>query len=180
MHMRVSFLFFALMFFVASQAQSFAPVSSFNNYSNNFLFGNHQYDSAHKKLFVTHYVGASAGYIFFKGGGASYLSAPVTLQLNRQLNNHFYAFGNVSVAPTYVNFNQAFLNTNFNKAGINGFNKANNFGFQTSATLGLMYMNDNKTFSISGGITVERNSFPAYNSNQFQSTNYNNQVNHRQ
>lgn len=169
--MRLTFLLFALIVFAGVQAQSFAPIGSFNNYSNNLLFGRHQYDSTQKKLFVTHYIGASAGYIFFKGGGASYLSAPITYQLNRQLNNNLYAFGNVSVVPTYINFNQAFLNTNFNKVGNNSFYKANNFGLQTSATLGLMYVNNNKTFSISGGITVEHNNL--YYPNQYQATNYN-------
>src|SRR5678815_4571009 len=62
-----------------------------------------------KKWFLTSYSNIGIGFNFFNGGTATVVSAPVGLQLNRQLNNNLYAFTGVSIAPTYVNFNRSFL-----------------------------------------------------------------------
>src|SRR5678815_3126379 len=62
-----------------------------------------------KKWFFTSYSNVGIGFNFFNGGTATVVSAPVGLQLNRQLNNNLYAFTGVSIAPTYVNFNRSFL-----------------------------------------------------------------------
>ena len=61
-----------------------------------------------KKWFLTKYAGISTGFVAFKGGSGTFLSAPVGLQINRQLTNNVYAFAGVSVAPTFFNFNGAF------------------------------------------------------------------------
>ena len=104
--------------------------------------------------------GLSTSFTFFKGGNATIVAAPLGLQLNRRLNDNLYAFANVSVAPAYINFNRSFINTDFNKANQSNPFRSNSFGMYSSASLGLMYINDNKTFSISGSLSVEKNNSP--------------------
>lgn len=113
-----------------------------------------------KKWFVTKYAGISSGFVAFNGGSGTFLSAPVGLQLNRQLTNNTYAFAGVSVAPSFFHFNSAFFQPAGNKQ--NGFMNANNFSVNPAAYIGLMYVNDEKTFSISGSIGVSRNNYNYY------------------
>lgn len=105
----------------------------------------------------------SAGYSFFRGGSFSYLSAPVGLQLNRRLNNNVYAFAGISVNPTYINFNQPVPLSGMNK-GMYGSSMygPQSFGVYPKAELGLMYVNDEKTFSISGSISVQRGGYSVF------------------
>jgi hypothetical protein len=107
-----------------------------------------------KKWFFSKYAGISSGFMAFRGGSSTFLSAPVGLQLYRQLNNNVYAFAGLSVAPSFFNYNSPFYQPAFNKN--NGFMNANNFGVYSSAHMGLMYINDDRTFSISGSIGVGR------------------------
>src|SRR3712207_1698471 len=117
-------------------------------------------DSAFKKKwFVSKYTGLSTSFSFFKGGSASVFSVPVALQLNRRLNNNLYAFAGITAAPSYVNLRSSFLNTDFSKTGRqNSFNQAG-LGLYSRAELGLQYINDDRTFSISGSIGIERSDF---------------------
>jgi len=108
-----------------------------------------------KKWIFTKYASVSTGFMAFKGGSASFLSAPIGVQVTRPLNNNLYAYAGLSVAPTYFNFNSPFFQPGINKS--NGFMNANNFGVYSAAHLGLMYISDDKSFSISGGISVGRN-----------------------
>ncbi len=125
-------------------------------------------DLSNKKWFVSKYVGISTGVVFAGGSTATYISAPIGLQLNRKLNNNLYAFAGVSVAPTYVNFNQAFISGTMPKGfQTNTYMKPGSLGVYTRAELGLMYVNDDKTFSISGSIGIERSSYPVMPYNQF-------------
>ncbi|MEO6329478.1 MAG: hypothetical protein ABIO55_11110 [Ginsengibacter sp.] len=131
--------------------------------------------SAQKKWFVSRAVGVTAGYSFFKGGNARILSVPLSVQLNRRLNNNLYAFANVSVAPSYISFSNAFSNAYPLKANNNNnFFKTGNMGGYSSAALGLMYINDNRTFSISGSIGIEKNNYPVYYYNPANTTRPNN------
>lgn len=98
-------------------------------------------------------------FFFFKGGNATIFSAPLGLQLNRRLNNNLFAFAGVSAAPSYVNFNSSFMNADFNKMNANSSFKSSALGIYSRAELGLQYINDARTFSISGSIGVERSSF---------------------
>jgi len=109
-------------------------------------------NSLQKKWFVSKYAGISTGFMAFKGGSGSFLSAPVGIQLYRRLNDNVYAFAGVSVAPSIFNFNGAFYQPGVNKN--NNFMNANNFGAYSSAHMGLMYINSDRTFSISGSIGV--------------------------
>ena len=157
--MRIIFTFVVMVFATALQAQTTLPGSFSNNtYGNSFAAHKTMYDSgAPKKWFVTSYTGITAGYSFFHGGGASFVAAPISFQLNRRLTNNLYAFAGITAAPTYFNFNRAFLNTDLNKLNApNIFYQPGNFSMYSAATMGLMYINDARTFSVSGSISVER------------------------
>ena len=79
------------------------------------------------------------------------------------MNNNLYAFAAVTVAPSYMNFTNTFLNTNVSKLNQpGGIYKTNAFGAYASANIGLMYVNADKTFSISGSIGIERSSYPVF------------------
>lgn len=99
-----------------------------------------------KKWSITKYVGITAGYSTLMG---SFIFAPVGLQLNRRLTDNVYAFAGVSVAPTLYQFNNAFYQPKT-------FGNSNTLGINPRAELGLMYVNDERTFSISGSIGVSR------------------------
>ncbi len=116
-----------------------------------------------KKWFVSKYASVSAGYSFSRAGSFNYLSAPIGLQLNRKLNNNLYAFAGVSVNPTYFNFNQPIPLSGNNKSFYNSMYGPNSFDIYPRAELGLMYVNDEKTFSISGkSISVQEVDIPPF------------------
>jgi len=113
-----------------------------------------------KKWFLTSYSNIGVGFNFMNGSSATVVSAPVGLQLNRQLNNNLYAFTGVSVAPTYVNFNHSFLSPGITKAYPGNGLRSDYFGLYSSVNMGLMYVNDARTFSISGSVGVSRSTYP--------------------
>lgn len=151
-----------------ADAQTFQRGSFIDNSYRSSLINNiNVNDSAYKKKwFVSKYTGISTGFSFFKGGNASIVSVPVGLQLNRRLNNNLFAFAGVSVAPSYVNFRSSFMNADFNKVNTNNSFRAASLGLYSRAAIGLQYINDERTFSISGSIGVERSDFsmPVYSS----------------
>ena len=120
-----------------------------------------------KKWFVSKWVGISTSFGFFNGGNATMLAVPVGIQLNRRLTNNWYAFAGVSAAPVYTSFNHSFLsstNTKFQQR--NSFLQSNRLDIYSRAELGLMYVNDQKTFSISGSIGIEKSTYPLLPYNQ--------------
>jgi len=149
--MRPLLLFIILLSSLLTEAQ--APKQNFKDSS---------YYTQHvqtKKWFLTSYSNIGIGFNFFNGSTATVVSAPVGLQLNRQLNNNFYAFTGVSLAPTYISFNRSFLSSGIKPHTGNGF-KSDNFELYSSVNMGLMYVNDARTFSISSSIGVARSSYP--------------------
>jgi hypothetical protein len=148
-----------------SQAQSYLPGSFIDyNYRGNRFNNFNTNDSlvAQKKWSLNKYSGISTSFTGWKGGYATVIAAPVGLQLNRRITDNVYAFAGVSVAPSYINFHQSFMNADFNKANGNSrFYKTNSFGLPARAELGLGYTNDERTFSISGSIGIERNTYPS-------------------
>jgi len=147
---------------VAVKAQAPLTFGAMNGTQPYFSHFNQVADSgAHKKKwFFTKYAALSTGFMVFNGGSGTFVSAPVGLQLNRQLNNNVYAFAGVSVAPTYFNFNSSFYQPGINKS--NSFLNGNRFDVNPSAYVGLMYINNDKSFSISGSIGVSRRSYNGY------------------
>ncbi|MEO5999379.1 MAG: hypothetical protein ABIN89_21480 [Chitinophagaceae bacterium] len=174
--MRTIILIALMMVVTTLKAQTYLPGSFFNNgyrgsLTNNFHLGD---SSSANKWFVSKYSAISSSFTFFRGGNATILSAPMGFQLNRRLNNNLYAFAGVSLAPAYVNFNRAFMANNFNKQNQNNsLFKSGNLGLYSRAELGLQYINDEKTFSISGSIGVERNTYPVLPYYQLNNTNSN-------
>jgi hypothetical protein len=158
--MRIFFLSISLFFFVSVKAQPFIsgqagvkPAVSNNSNAHETVFK--------QKWFFSTYQTLSTSISFFKGGHASVFSAPMGLQLNRRINNNWYAFANVTVAPSYISIYPSYL-TSFNKnPGKSSFNQ-NSFRLYPAASLGLMYVNDAKTFSISGSISAEKSVYPAF------------------
>ena len=108
-----------------------------------------------KKWIFSKYASISTGFIGFNGGSGYFLSAPIGVQVTRPLSNNLYAYAGLSVAPTYFNFNSPFFQPGINKN--NNFMNQNQFGVYSAAHMGLMYISDDKSFSISGGISVGRN-----------------------
>jgi hypothetical protein len=159
--MRTSILIVFLFIANVTQAQTVPPVGLLNDVQypslNNLPVQN---NNPQKKWSFSRYTGISTSVAFFKGGNATIISAPIGLQLNRRLTNNWYAFANAAIAPSYINFNQSFLGTNIKTGQKNGVYNANGLNLFSSASLGLMYVNDAKTFSISGSISVEKSSYP--------------------
>ncbi|MEO7768312.1 MAG: hypothetical protein ABIS01_12830 [Ferruginibacter sp.] len=158
------FISVALILFASTvNAQTIFP-GSFAGYTQRGAFANNIQlnDSiANKKWSFNRYSGISTSFSFFNGGNATIVSVPVGLQLNRRLNNNLYAFANVAVAPSYINFNRSFITADISKTNQHkGFARSNGLGVYSGASLGLMYVNDAKTFSISGSISMERSNYP--------------------
>jgi len=159
MNRREKLVLLLLLSFISMKAESQLIYNGMNiAQRNTFSPLNTMSDSsmARSKWSLYKYAEVSLGYGFFNGGGASYFSAPVGLQLNRRLNNNLYAFAGISAAPTYVNFSRSFINTDINKMN------TNNLYMYSRFEAGLMYINDAKTFSISGSISVDRTNYPVY------------------
>lgn len=131
------------------------------------------------KWFVNRYSGISTTFTAWKGGFASIIAAPVGIQLNRRLNNNLYAFASVTAAPSYINFRQNFVKQDFGKSSYNNsfIGRTNNFSLYSRADIGVMYVNDQRTFSISGSIGVERSNYPFPAGMQMNSLQMNNRWN---
>ena len=136
---------------------------------------NHLSDNANRKWFATRYSSISTSAGFYNGGIVTIFNAPIGLQLNRKLNNNWYAFAGISATPLLINFNQSFNSVNTNKLmQSNRLYSTNNFNIFPKAELGLMYINDQKTFSISGSISVEKSNYYFAPGNQFSTMRPNN------
>ena len=164
--MRIFFLILTSISFLSPKAQTHLPVSSMNFMPwQPFPIYNTLNDSSHlnQKWYFSRYAGVSAGFTFFNGGGATYLSAPVGLQLNHPLNNNLIAFAGISAAPTFFSFSHSFTDPAFYKSYPGSYlPNTYSFGMNSRVEMGLMYVNDAKTFSISGSVGIERNSYPVY------------------
>jgi len=116
-----------------------------------------------QKWYFSKYAGISAGFGFFNAGSSTYISAPVGLQLNHPLNNNLIAFAGISAAPTFFSFSHSFTDPTLNKYYPGSYlPNTYSFGMNSRVEMGLMYINDAKTFSISGSIGVERSSYPIF------------------
>ncbi len=163
--MRISLVFALLVTFLCSRGQTlFQPatlnyspmgISPFTPLLNS--------KSIDKKWSFNSYAGIATGLILSNRVSGSFVAAPMGLQVSRRLNNNLYAIGGISVAPTYQNFNRSFFNTNLRQTpfGPHAIN-TQGFGLSSRMEAGLMYINDERTFSIGGSIIVERQDFPGY------------------
>src|SRR5688572_19672136 len=107
-----------------------------------------------KKWFTTASVGVSAGFAGGSGGQGSFLAVPLSIQINRRINNNLYAYAGIGIAPGYSNFNNNFLTAHpYSSPFQNGSYQGYRPGMYSNATMGLFYINDSKTFSISGSVS---------------------------
>lgn len=170
--MRLIIVLAAIVVSTTIKAQS--PAFGYNNFMQRPLFNRtlNFSDSSfnQKKWFFTKYSGVSTSFSFFKGGNATVVAVPVGIQLNRRLNDNLFAFAGVNAAPAYINFQQAFFNNNIKGIQNKYSFDQHNLGLYSRAEVGLMYVNDAKTFSISGSFGVETNNYPYpyYRSNNVQ------------
>lgn len=137
------------------RAQTVFPHDSYNRlyHSNLAALGDSLPSS---KWSLNKYSYLVSAFSVYRGGSATMLAAPIGIQLNRKLTNNLYAFAGVSVAPTFSNFSRSFV------AGTNKGNPFGNYwqpGLYSRAELGLQYVNDERTFSISGSIGVQRGGY---------------------
>lgn len=66
-------------------------------------------------------------------------------------------------APSFYSFGPAFTNPLMNSSYPGNYlSNPYSFGINTGIEMGLMYINDARTFSISGSIGIERDSYPVY------------------
>jgi hypothetical protein len=168
--MRIILFILASLSFLSPKAQVPLPIGSFNYaiwqpFPNYILPGGGV--QLNQKWYFSQYAGISAGTSFFNGGSVTFLSVPVTFQLNHPLNNNLIAFAGISAGPSVYSFSRSFMDPVRNQSYPGGsWSNGYGFGMNTSVQMGLMYTNDAKTFSISGSIGVERGSYPVYPSNR--------------
>jgi len=169
--MRGIFVLLMVFFAVSVKSQTAFSGSYFNRMQQPFASNPILNDSLpEKKWFLTSSVGFSSSVIFSRGNSAFVQSVPFSFQLNRKLNNNWYAFAALTAAPSYVNFNQSFLSANPAKSlPNNSYLNNNQFALYGRAEAGLMYVNDKKTFSITGSIIVEKTNDPFLPYNQMDS-----------
>lgn len=157
-------IIFASVSFLSTRAQTTLPLNRLD-YMQWRPSPNQSFDlgAAGQKWHLQKYAALSAGTVLF-GGSASYISAPVGLQLTRRLNNNLYGFAGASVAPTFFSFSRLYNDPGF-KPAYPGFQNGYGLGLRSRVEAGLMYINDDRTFSISGSIGIERSSYPVHPSN---------------
>ena len=159
--MRILLTVLVSMTFLLTKAQSHLPINTwapgYTQWQPFVPYPTADSGNLHPHWQVRTFASLSAGYMFFGGGGMSYVSAPAGVIAYRPLTNNVTAFGSVSAAPVMFNVNSY--------PGNNAY-RPYNVGVNASIQGGLIYTNDAKTFSISGGVGVERGSYPAYPTNR--------------
>jgi hypothetical protein len=164
--MRIILTILTLSAFLSTKAQSHLPVSSMN-FSQSLFFPGYQFigdsNQLNQKWYFSKYAAISTGAVFYNGGGGTFLSAPIGLQLNHPINNNLIAFAGISAAPTFFNYNSLYTDPAFNKSYPGNYmSNPYGFGMNSRVDIGLMYINDARTFSISGSIGVDRGTYPVY------------------
>jgi hypothetical protein len=166
--MRIILAIAASIVFLSAKAQTHLPISQLG-YEQWVPFPDHHLladsNSSGHKWRLTHYAGFSAGTIFW-AGSTGFISVPVGLQLSRPLNKNLYAFAGVSAAPVFFSFNRLYTQPATDPSYPGHPSMGNGFGLNSRVEAGLMYINDAKTFSISGSIGVDRASYPVYPTNR--------------
>ncbi|MET0242040.1 MAG: hypothetical protein ABW174_01170 [Flavitalea sp.] len=155
---------------ISAKAQFIAPAGIFPGQTSSLANFSRLTDSASlsKKWSVNKYAAFSAGYMFTGAGSASVMSIPLGLQVTRRITNNLFAFAGVAVAPVYFNPTGMPLsgNTGKNYPGYN-LSVPNRFGGYAGVDAGFMYVNDERTFSISGSVNFGRSTYPVYPYSQF-------------
>ncbi|WP_207492289.1 hypothetical protein [Aridibaculum aurantiacum] len=151
--MRLILSFTLLFAFTFANAQSFRAPAYRTNLENFRLNDS----TVQKKWFVSSYSAVTASFIGFRGGSASIVSAPLGMQINRVLDKNFSAFAGVAIVPSMITFNHGF-SSDATKGFSNSFMSMNptRLAVNPAAYAGLSFTNDERTFQISGGISVQQ------------------------
>ena len=164
--MRTLLAIFASISFLSLKAQTHLPISQLGYSQGLFSPRYDQFLDTDHKWHLTKYAGLSAGSVFYPGN-TSFLAVPIGLQLSRPLNKNVYAFAGISATPVFFSTNRLLTYPSINHSyPVNPFSNGYGFGSNTRVEMGLMYINDAKTFSISGSVGIDRNSYPVYPSNK--------------
>ncbi len=121
-----------------------------------------------QKWQIRPYASLSLGYLFLNGGGSSYLGAQTGVALIHPLTKNVSAFAGVSATPTIFSINRLYTDPALGSP--NSFTRPYNLSLNTGIQAGLNYTNDDKTFSISGSVGIERGSNPYYPVNRTSTT----------
>jgi hypothetical protein len=163
--MRILLTILVLIIFLSTRAQSHLPINTlgfgYTQWQPFTPFTSLESGKQNRKWQLKPYASLSAGYIFLNGG-ISYLSAPVGLALVHPLNGNFSAFGAVSASPVIFSVNRLYTDPTIHSSYPGNSFSRPNLGLNGWIEGGLMYTNDAKTFSISGSVGVERDSYPVY------------------
>jgi hypothetical protein len=151
--------------FLSTNAQSYAPghglafgYAPWQPYVPGVVLGNVE---PNQKWQVRPYASAQIGYTIFRGGGVSYVSAPVGIVVIHPLTNNLAAFAGAAIAPVAFSMNQL-----YNPYPGGNLSKPYSFGGNAALQAGLIWTNDDKTFSISGSVQIDRGSYPVYAPNR--------------
>lgn len=155
--MRQLFILFILASSMVANAQQFS--SSANRAKLEDI--NLKDSTVSKKWFISKYSGLSASFIGFRGGSASLISAPMGIQLNRAINNNFYAFAGLEIAPSYITMNP------FGQAGATGKGISNSFinsnssqfRINPAAFVGFGYINDARSFQLEARVSLQQGNY---------------------
>jgi len=164
--MRIKLLVLASIAFSSLRAQNHLPINSFTDAPwqsryGSIALGDDSY--LNNKWYLNHYAGTNAGLGIFNGVSGTLLSVPFGLQLNHPLNNNLVTFVGIAAAPAYFYSIQSFTAPYYKNSYPGGIlYNPYGFGMSSRIEMGMMYINDAKTFSVSGSIGVERNSYLSY------------------
>jgi len=165
--MRLLITIFLSMIILGATAQTHLPVTGwgygFSPWQPAIALPSFNVDVTKAKWQLKPFAGLTAGYMYFGGGSMSYVSAPVGLALLRPLNTNWTAYGAATLTPTFFNIN-SFSTLPAGDPNYRGYPFPGGYGMALTPGIqgGLIYTNDAKTFSISGHVRFERNSYPIY------------------
>lgn len=160
--MRSIFLICLLFSFLVGWSQSLPVAGNLSSPTQEIQSGDLRVhlEAPEPKWFVTSGVSMVSTVSFFKGNSATWFSVPASIQLNRRLSDHWYAFANFSAIPVYsvLTPTGGFLNPQKSLFQ----NPLNPYGpgVYSAASIGIFYTNTARTFSISGSFSASRGYSP--------------------
>jgi len=144
---RKSLFILVLIISIALRAQTQSPLNSREALISHYLLNDSNLQQKWS-LYKHNYL--STGYAYTNTGNTDYFSEPLSIRLNRKLNNNLVTS---STSPTYYDFNSAFVNSDISKNHHAYFNN-NGYGMYSKFESGLIYTNDKNTMTIMGNMIL--------------------------
>ena len=139
---------------IPTSAYGYTPAVGFTPWANFIPYPTLAGGDPNQKWQLRPYANLSIGYLFLNGGGTSYLAAQTGVALIHPLTKNVSAFAAVSATAVLFSINRLYTDPALNSP--NNLSRPYNLGLNTGIQAGLIYTNDDKTFSISGSVGVER------------------------